>query len=116
MVFYEAPHRLVKTLDDLYNAFGEREAAVVKEITKTHENTKKTTLKDAVLYYKTETPKGEYVLIVAGAKAKQTEYTLEQAVQLGKSLVEKGERKTEAARAAAEITGVKKSEIYKELL
>ncbi len=118
MIFYEAPHKLKATLKDMYLYFGDREIALVKELTKVHETVMRTTLKSAVDYYETENPRGEYVLILAGAQKKKEKQpvTLEQAVEIAKELVEKGISVNEASKTVAADTGIKKSLIYKELL
>ena len=118
MIFYEAPHKLKATLKDMYSYFGDRQIAVVKELTKIHETVFRTSLKGAIDYFEVEAPRGEYVLILAGAekiKEKQP-VTLEQAVLLAKELVEKGVSVNEASKTVAADTGIKKSLIYKELL
>ncbi len=118
MIFYEAPHKLKATLRDMYSYFGDREIAIVKELTKIHESVFRTTLKGAIDYFEVENPRGEYVLILAGAeKTKEKQpVTLEQAVMLAKELVEKGVSVNEASKTVAADTGIKKSLIYKELL
>ncbi len=117
MIFYEAPHKLRNTLKDLYNFFGDREIAIVKELTKIHETVMRTTLKGANEYFETENPKGEYVLILAGDKEiKKQPLTIEEAVLSAKELVEKGMSINEASKTVASETGFKKSEIYKSLL
>ena len=116
LVFYEAPHKLKKTLKDIFAHFGEREVSVVKEITKAHETVLKTNLSAAVEYFEQNEPRGEYVIIVEGAKKTAENYTLEEAVALCLDLIEKGESKAEAAKQAARITGYKKSDIYKEIV
>lgn len=117
MIFYEAPHKLKNTLKDLYSYFGDREIAIVKELTKIHESVLRTSLKGANEYFETENPKGEYVLILAGNKETEKQpVTLEQAVIIAKELVEKGVSVNEAAKTAAAETGFKKSDIYKLLL
>lgn len=117
MIFYEAPHKLRNTLKDLYSYFGDREIAIVKELTKIHETVMRTTLKSANEYFETENPKGEYVLILAGDKEiKKQPLTLEEAVLNAKELVEKGMSVNEASKTVALETGFKKSEIYKSLL
>ena len=118
MIFYEAPHKLKATLKDMYGCFGDRQIAIVKELTKIHETVFRTTLKGAIDYFEVENPRGEYVLVLAGAqntKEKQP-VTLEQAVSLAKDLVLKGVSVNEAAKTVAADTGIKKSLIYKELL
>ncbi len=117
MVFYEAPHKLPATLRDMYEAFGDRRIALVKEITKIHENAERTTLKDAAEKYETVKPKGEYVLIIeAKTQAEIDESQTEDPVALAKSLLEQGLSASEAAKQAARLTGVKKGDIYKQLL
>lgn len=117
MVFYEAPHKLPATLRDMYEAFGDRRIALVKEITKIHENAERTTLKAAAEKYETVKPKGEYVLIIeAKTQAEIDESQTEDPVALAKSLLEQGLSASEAAKQAARLTGVKKGDIYKQLL
>ena len=116
MIFYEAPHKLVNTLKDFYTYFGDREIALVREITKIHEEVIRTTLGEAVKRYETDKPKGEFVLILAGKKMKTEEITLEQAVQMAKQLVDSGMSINAAAKEMAGTTPFKKSDIYKALL
>lgn len=114
MIFYEAPHKLLQTLKDLYTALGDREIAVVRELTKIHEQVIRTTLCNAAEKYSKEEIKGEIVLIVGGAQPEEKEeMTLEQAVEYAKELVDKGESKTVAAKIAAKESGCKKGDIYK---
>lgn len=68
LIFYEAPHKLKTTLDDMLSVFGDRKIALVRELTKIHEEAFRTTLSGAVEYYKTQNPRGEYVLVIEGAK------------------------------------------------
>ena len=67
-VFYEAPHRLAEALDDMLDILGDRKISICRELTKINEETVLTTLKDAVAYYASNEPRGEYVLVVEGAK------------------------------------------------
>ncbi len=117
MIFYEAPHKLAQTLTDLFNALGDREIAIVRELTKIHEQVIKTTLADASEKYSNEPIKGEIVLIVKGAEAeKREQMTLAQAAEYAMKLVENGESKTQAAKLAAKESGLKKGDIYKILI
>lgn len=116
MVFYEAPHKLVNTLKDLYTYLGDRELAIVREITKIHEEVINTTLKAACEMYGDEKPKGEFVLIVAGRKENKEEITLDKAVEMAKELVADGMSVNMAAKEIAGATPFKKSDIYKALL
>ncbi len=114
LIFYEAPHKLLNTLKDLYEALGERNIAVVKELTKIHETVFRTSLSAALEHFETNKPQGEYVLIIEGAKEEAEKvYTIEEAAALAKGLIEKGTPPTEAAKEAAKITGLKKGEIYR---
>lgn len=116
MIFYEAPHKLPATLSDMASYFGDRKIALVKEITKIHENVERTTLYEAAEKYKTVSPKGEYVLIIEGKPEEEEKLpTVEDALDIAKKLVESGASKNEAAKQAAKQTGLKKSDIYKSL-
>lgn len=116
LIFYEAPHKLIKTLDDMYEAFGDRKIAIVREITKIHETVMRTSLSEAIDYYKTNEPRGEYVLIIEGAKEEKQTYSLSDAVKLAKKLISEGYSASAAAKEAASVTGIKKSDIYKQML
>ncbi|MBR4099662.1 MAG: 16S rRNA (cytidine(1402)-2'-O)-methyltransferase [Clostridia bacterium] len=116
MVFYEAPHKLLATLGDMLSAFGERDIAIVRELTKLHETVFHTNFTEAIEYYTQNTPRGEFVLIISGAAEEQREYTLEDAVSIAKKLVDDGMSTSSAAKEAANITGLKKGDIYKEML
>lgn len=116
MVFYEAPHKLLATLGDMLSAFGERDIAIVRELTKLHETVFHTNFTEAIEYYTQNTPRGEFVLIISGATEEQREYTLEDAVSIAKKLVDDGMSTSSAAKEAANITGLKKGDIYKEML
>ena len=114
MIFYEAPHKLPNTLEDFKNAFPERKLTIVREITKIHEEVIRTTTDKAFELYGDGSLKGEIVLVLKGAKEEvKEEYTLEDAVNLAKSLIDGGEKKSEAAKEAASVTGFKKNEIYR---
>ena len=120
MIFYEAPHKLRTTLDDLANAFGpERSITLCRELTKLHEEIWKTTLGEAQTHYAASEPRGEYVLVMAGAPVSaepEAELTLEQAAQRALELTGQGFGPTAAAKAAAQGTPYSKSEVYKVLL
>ncbi len=118
MIFYEAPHKLAATLRDLYEALGEREVAICRELTKIHEEVLRLPLSQAAKKYANDRAIGEFVIIIEGYTEEEQadEYTLEDAVDIAKELVEKGEKTTEAAKQASAITGFKKGDIYKELI
>lgn len=117
MVFYEAPHKLLTTLEDMLSAWGNRRIAIVRELTKIHEEVRRTTLEEAVAFYRENTPKGEFVLVVEGAKPEETEeMTPEQAVELARNLMEQGYSASEAAKEAAKVSSLKKGELYRKLM
>ena len=114
MVFYEAPHKLVKTLEDLAEAFGEnRRVALCREMTKLHEEVIRTTLGEAAAIYAGSPPRGEFVLVVDGAGEETAEqYTPEAALALVSRYRAEGRSLKEACRLAAEVTGFSKNELY----
>ncbi len=117
MVFYEAPHKLPATLQDMYQFFGDRRLSIVRELTKVHEEVIRTTLSEASEKYTDGSIKGEIVLILEGAAETQTDAsTLEDAVQMAKDLTENGLSVSDAAKESAKLTGYKKGDIYKALI
>lgn len=118
MLFYEAPHKLGATLRDMNKAFGNREIAIVREITKLHEEVIRTTLDEAVEKYADGSVKGEIVLVIKGAEKAEIEdeMTFEQAVECARQSVEDGMSLSEAAKQAAKLSGFKKGDIYKSLI
>ncbi len=116
MVFYEAPHKLVSTLNDMKEYFGERKIALVRELTKLHEEVIHTTFTEALAMYSDEkSPKGEFVLIVSGYEESEGEknYTLEDAVKIAKEYISDGNSASTAAKMAATDTGFRKNDIYR---
>ncbi len=117
MIFYEAPHKLKNTICDMFEIFGDREVAVIKELTKIHETVLKTTLSAALSHFEDNPPKGEYVLIISGKKEdEKTEFTLAAAEKIARDLIKNGQSTSDAAKQAAKLTGIKKSDIYKAIL
>ena len=117
MIFYEAPHKLPNTLKDLYDNFGDRRLTIARELTKLHEEIIRTTTAKAAEKYIEEPLKGEIVLILEGKKeSKTSDISPEEAVAYAKKLIEGGMRPTDAAKEAAAMAGLKKNDIYKELI
>ena len=114
MVFHEAPHKLVTTLEDLRAAFGpDRRVALCRELTKLHEETRRTTLEEALAFYRDNAPKGEFVLVVAGRSPREAPaVTVEDGAAQVLALVAQGVRLKDAARQTAEATGLSKNELY----
>lgn len=116
MIFYEAPHKLNATLRDMLGAFGNRSIAIVRELTKIHEEVIRTTLEQAVERYSEAPLKGEIVLVIDGAKPVDHNkvYTEEEAADLAIALAaEEDISLSEASKKAAKETGIKKGIIYK---
>ena len=116
MIFYEAPHKLVATLRDLADTFGrEREISLCRELTKLHEEIRRTTLGGAADWYGEETPRGEFVLVVRGAQPEEEgECTLEDGLTLAERLrEEEGLSLRDAVRQAAKELGLSRNELYR---
>lgn len=114
MIFYEAPHKLRTTLADLADVFGgERRISICRELTKVYEETLRMTLAEAKEYYSEREPRGEYVLVVEGRSEQDSAaVTPEQALEQVRKMVDMGEKPTEACKAVAKLTGLRKSELY----
>ncbi|MBQ6549810.1 MAG: 16S rRNA (cytidine(1402)-2'-O)-methyltransferase [Lachnospiraceae bacterium] len=122
LIFYEAPHRLKRTLSDLCEAFGDRRVSVVRELTKKHEEVLRMTLREAVLYYEKEEPRGEFVLVLEG-RSREARQEEERAAWERMSVLEhvqyyeaQGLSRKDAMKAAAKDRNVTRREIYSELL
>lgn len=122
IILYEAPHKLKKTLKDLYDTLGERNISLCRELTKKHETNFRTTLSDAITYYQQEEPRGEYVLVIEGANRKDLiqesmqpfmEMTIDAHM---KFYMDQGLDKKSAMKAVAKDRGVGKRDIYQALL
>lgn len=114
MIFYEAPHKLQATLEDMYSALGDRQIAIIRELTKIHEEVISTTLGRAVVQFAQAPLKGEIVLVIHGAEKPQpVEFTQEQAIEIAQAYINGGMSTSEACKTAAKETGIKKGIIYK---
>jgi len=114
MVFYEAPHKLTATLADLAEAFGEeRPISLCRELSKLHEEVRRTTLGEAAEWYKENPPKGEFVLVVRGAEpAPEQEATLEDGLARVEVLRQQGASLKDAVKQTARELGLSKNELY----
>jgi len=119
LIFYEAPHRIIDTLQFLAEYFGERKTAICRELTKLHEQILRLTLKEAVEYYKLNAPRGEYVIVIAGKsdeeileeeKAKWEMLSIEDHI---KKYMSEGLEKKDAIKRVAKDRNVPKAEVYK---
>ncbi len=114
-IFYEAPHKLLKTLEDLYSAFGDRKISLCRELTKINEEIIRTTISQAILYYQDNTPRGEYVLVIEGCKkAEGDEFWRNMSIDEHiEYYISQEMKRMDAIKAVAKDRGVSKSEIYK---
>ncbi len=114
LIFYEAPHKLIYTLNDLFENLGDRRIALCRELTKVHEEVLRGTISEMIAYYAEKSPKGEYVLIVEGAPEtdENEEMTIENAAEMAEKLIADGKKASEACKEIAKISGFSKSEIY----
>jgi len=123
IVLYEAPHKLPKTLNDLYEILGDRKIVLARELTKKFEEVVRTTLKEAALYYANNAPKGEYVLVLEGASKKSEDSGKEDnapddaaVLEKVESYMKEGLSKKEAIKKTAEDMGLPKRTVYNLLL
>lgn len=114
MIFYEAPHKLQATLKDLCQTFGaDRPVSLCRELTKLHEEIRRTTLGQAEEYYRENPPKGEFVLVVRGAPPKrEEEATLEDGQALVEELIAQGTSQRDAVKQAAKTLGLSRNQLY----
>ena len=122
MVLYEAPHRLVRTLETLFSVLGNRRVSICRELTKKHETVFASLIDEAILYYKEHEPKGECVVIIEGKSRKEIqarerekweEMSIEEHMEL---YLSEGMDKKEAMKKVAKDRGVSKREVYQALL
>lgn len=122
IILYEAPHRLLRTLEELLEALGDRKATVCRELTKKYETAFQTTLQQALKYYEAQEPKGECVIVVEGKSVGQIkeeqarafeEMSLEEHM---KRYEDQGIERKEAMRLVAKDRGIKKRDVYQRLL
>ena len=122
IIMYEAPHRLVKTLNELLETLGNRKMTLCRELTKKHETAFASTIEDILKYYETQEPKGECVLVIEGKsraelvaeeRSKWEEMSIEEHMEV---YLSKGMDKKEAMKAVAKDRGVSKRDIYQALL
>lgn len=121
MIFYEAPHKLRQTLDDLRAAFGgERRISLSREITKLHEQTLRLTLDQAVAYFAETAPRGEFVLIVEGTPAcvdaQAEDDRMARALAAVQARIDAGETLKDAVKMVSADLGVKKNALYQAAL
>ncbi|MBE6914721.1 MAG: 16S rRNA (cytidine(1402)-2'-O)-methyltransferase [Ruminococcaceae bacterium] len=113
MIFYEAPHKLLRTLEDFLKTFGDRDISLCRELTKLHEEVVRTTLSGAIARYRETPPKGEFVLVLRGKeRSDEPEMTREEALAAVQRYRDEGKSLKEACRLAAADSGFAKNELY----
>lgn len=114
MIFYEAPHKLTATLQDLADVFGpDRPLSLCRELTKIHEEIRRTTLGEAAAFYRENPPKGEFVLVVRGAEpSPEREVTLEDGLALVDKLRGEGLSLRDGVKRAAKELGLSRNQLY----
>lgn len=118
LIFYEAPHKLKAALSDMLDVLGDRRVALVREMTKIHEEALRTTLSKALFYYSDKDPRGEYVIIVEGCDKEEIETKTGDEIEVsGEELVRiymgEGMTRPEAVKRAAKEKGISRSELYR---
>lgn len=116
MVFYEAPHKLLRTLEDFYEVLGDRPIVLARELTKIHEEAWRTTLSQALDYYRQTPPRGEFVLVLAGAPDQGEKEPEQDPMELTAALLEQGLSLSEAAKQAARRLNLPKNSVYSQAL
>ena len=118
MIFYEAPHKLMNTLTDMAAVFGkDRPISLCRELTKLHEEVIRTTLGGALEYYETQPPKGEFVLVLAGAEPVAEEAaTTEDAAAMVSRLMAQGLSRKDAIKQTAKELNLPKNAVYEAAL
>ena len=114
MIFYEAPHKLMNTLEDMVEVFGaERPVSFCRELTKLHEEVIRTTLGEAIVHFTETPPKGEFVLVVAGAPEEAKEVpTATDAAGRVNALISQGLSRKDAIKQTAQELGLPKNAVY----
>ena len=113
LIFYEAPHKLKRTLEDLLRVLGNRRISLCRELTKIHEEVLRGTISEMIQYYENVNPKGEYVLVVEGKSIVQEGRNVpEEAIEYARKLIVDGTKVSDACKEAAKKFGFTKSEIY----
>lgn len=111
-IFYEAPHRLVATLRDLLEAYGERQVVIARELTKLHEELRRESLAEALAHFQAVAPRGEFVLILAGKPVTTPRLTTDDARDILREQLAAGRAPAAAAKETARLTGHPRDELY----
>ena len=117
MIFYEAPHKLIRTLDDMLNVFGDRRVSISRELTKLYEETLRCTLSEAACHFKETPPRGEFVLVIEGAQnTVDEESVFEDAVAVAEEYISDGLSVKDAVKKVSDEMGVSKNALYNTMI
>lgn len=116
LIFYESPHRLCSTLEELKASWGERSCCVARELTKIYEEYRRGTLSEVLEYYKNKNIKGEITLIIEGYKSETVSFTWEEIEDRVAFLINNGLSRKEAIKKAAEEYGISRRELYNRMM
>ncbi len=116
LIFYEAPHKILKTLADMIEVFGERRAVITRELTKVHEETMRGSLSDILKHLQAGQVRGEFTIIVHGESPEPMTQDIDAAAYLKELMLHRGLSRKEAVAAASEELGLPKKEVYRESL
>ena len=117
MIFFEAPHRLERTLNDMLTTFGDRRVSISRELTKIHEETLRCSLSEAIAHFGSVPPRGEFVLVIEGAiDVRDHEAEMKRAVASANAYISAGLSVKDAVKKAAAETGAPKNTLYKAVI
>ena len=117
MVFYEAPHKLVRTLNDMLEVFGDRRVSISRELTKFYEETLRCSLSEAVQHFEQKPPRGEFVIVIEGAAEKPAaQIDIKDAVAAADLYIEGGLSLKDSVKKVSEETGIQKNTLYSAMI
>lgn len=116
IIVYEAPHRLLETIEDVREVLGNKSIAIARELTKKFEEVVRGKVSEVINHFKRQKPRGEFVIVIEGKEVLQKEKGVEEALKLAKELVKAGISKKDASRIVSKFFEVPKNIIYKELI
>ncbi len=116
MIFYEAPHKIIRTVEDMLEVFGDRRVVITRELTKVHEETIRGTISECLNRLHNGTIKGEFTIIIHGFSSEPLKQDIDTAEYLKELMLHRGLGKKEAISVAAQELGIPKKNVYKESL
>ena len=117
MLFYEAPHKLTRTLNDMLTVFGDRRISISRELTKLYEETMRCSLTEAIAHFELTPPRGEFVLVIEGASDEHISGTdIAEAIVSAGSYIADGLSVKDAVKKVADDTGVSRNALYKAII